>query len=225
MTIPRPFKPPESRKLEKVLAKVEKPALIYFLEPSSNLCQLIEPAVISVCEQHEDIFKFIGCRMADFRDYFYEWHIHSCPAFLLFREGEEIRRMANIKYRDDFQDQFQNFLVGDFLFDRSRFEYVDSVTFGHVVNTGNYYHLMVFMKPGHPTNWKLKPELERLQSEHSSHLQVSLVNTIKSKSLTKKYDLKQLPGVMLFQKGEMIKRWVPAYNPERLLEECAEIIS
>ncbi|MGM0380624.1 MAG: thioredoxin domain-containing protein [bacterium] len=225
MTVPRPFQPPRSRDLEEVLSEVEKPALLYFVEPSSNLCQLIEPAVVSVCENYEDVFQFIGCRMADFRDYFYEWHIHSCPAFILFREGEEIRRMANIKYRDDFKDRFHNFLVGDFLFDRSSFEYVDSVTFGHVINTGNYYHLMVFMKPGHPSNWKLKPALEQLQANHSAHLQVSLINAVKSKSLLNKYDINQLPAVLLYQKGELVKKWVPAYNPERLEDECAEILS
>lgn len=224
MPIPKPFRPPKKRQLEEILAEKDKPVLLYFLEPSSNLCQLIEPSVVSTCQEHKDILEFIGARMKNFRDYFYEWHIHSCPAFLIFRNGEEIRRLTDIKFRNDFKERFRNFLIGEFLFS-TPFETVDSVTFGHVINTGNYYHLVAFMKPGHPTNWKLKPTLEQLQAKHSSHLDVNLVNTTKAVTLMNKKNIDQLPTVILYQEGEMINSWSPAYNPQRLEEECSEIIS
>jgi hypothetical protein len=225
MPIPQPFRPPRQEDLHEEIKEQTKPVLIYFLEPKSNLCQLIEPSVQEICSKYKDLFHFVSARMSTYRDYFYEWHIHSCPAFLLFKDGEEIRRMVNIRFTNGFKTQLENFLVGDFLFDRSHFEYVDSVTFYNVINTGLYYHLMVFMEPGNPMNWKLKPILADLRDHYSSQLEVALVNTKKTSDLIEDYNIKQLPAALLFKEGVLANHWVPAYNPKRLHTECVEAIS
>ncbi|MFP4687914.1 MAG: hypothetical protein ACLFN5_07410, partial [bacterium] len=166
-----------------------------------------------------------SARMSTYRDYFYEWHIHSCPAFLLFKDGKEIRRMVNIRFDNNFKARLENFMVGDFLFDRTHFESVDSITFYNVINTGLYYHLMVFLEPGNPMNWKLKPYLADLRDHYSSQLEVNLINTKKAPSLLNDYDIHQLPSALLFKEGALVNRWIPAYNPERLKEECVELIT
>lgn len=225
MSMPAPFRPPKQQNLNKILDDEEKPVVVYFIEPQTNLCQLIEPVVSEVAQDHVNIFNYIGARVSNFRDYFYQWRIRSCPAFLIFKEGEEIRRMVDFTYSDNFKEEFQSFLIGDFLFNRSSFEVVDSVSMPHLINTGNYYHLTTFMEPGDPTNWRLHPVLEKLKEKHTSQIRLSLANTWKSPDLVEEYNIGTFPSVLLFKQGAHLETWAQVQDFQNFAAECEELIS
>ncbi len=225
MSIPAPFRPPRQKDLNKVLEETEKPVVIYFIEPQTNLCQLIEPAISEIAQNHVNIFNFIGARVANFRDYFYQWRIRSSPAFLIFKNSEEIRRLAEFKYSDTFKEDFKKFLIGDFLFNYAGFEVVDSVSMPHLINTGTYYHLTAFMQPGDPTNWRLSPVLEKIKENHTSQIRLSLVNTRKSPDLVKKHNVPSFPSMILFKEGAKIRTWTEIPDLQQFVEECEEELS
>jgi len=224
VALPRPFRPPKGDKLEGEIASAKKPVLIYFIEPRSNLCQLIEPAVSKVAQEHINIFTFIAARIRDYRDYFYQWGIKSCPAFIIFRDGKELRRLGDFHYTDEFKHVFKDFLVGRFLFETSKFELVDSVSFPHIINTGTYFHLVAVMNPAEPTNWQVSPSLEKIKSRASSQVRLSLVNATKNPDLVKKQGITKFPTVLLFQEGACLKRWDDFRNISKFVRDCLEKI-
>ncbi len=224
MSLPRPFRPPRKDNLQAEIDDSKKPDLIYFIEPDSNLCQLIEPAVSKVCQNYINIFNFIAARIRDHRDYFYQWGVKSCPAFIIFRNGNELRRLVDFHYTDEFKALFKNFLVGRFLFETAKFELVDSVSFPHIINTGNYYHLVAFMNPAEPTNWQVSPALKKIKSRASSQVRLSLVNSYKNPNLVKKQGISKFPTVLLFQEGACLKRWDDFRSITKFVRECVSKI-
>ncbi len=224
MAIPAPFRAPRQPQLEKELSSGELPTLLYFYDSQSNLCQLIEPAVVSVAAKYQENFKFIAARVSSYRDYFYRLGMSSCPAFIIFRGSEEIRRFVRFKYNTNFREEYEKFLVGDFLFNASQFEILDAVTMPYVINTGKYYHMTAFLNPTDPINWKLSRELEKIAARQSSKVKLSLVNKKTAPALLKAYNIRNYPSVLLFKKGVRITEWTAIKNLTKFSRDCEAVI-
>lgn len=224
MTIPSTFKTVGRDSFEEELNNTQKPVFVYFTEPSSNLCQLLDPEIEKVAGRLTGTFKFIAVNIDEHKDLSYELQIMRCPAFVLFRDGEEIRRNTDVNYSDDFGNRLRDFLIGDFHFDYSNFQLLDSMNFSARLGAGFQVDVVSFMNPGEPTNWDLITALRSLRERHQNTALFSLVNAYNSGDILEHFKINETPSVIAFNEGNVIKRWEPVTSVREFSQECNQLI-
>lgn len=213
MAIPGCFTPSDQSQVRKRLESTHKPILVYFMGRDSNLGKLIQPVLEEVCSRIQGSFELLAVDLQENKDLSYEWRVMRTPSFILFRNGEEVRRMGNVSYHDDFASVFEEFLLGDFLFADDEFEHLDQEDFFPSVEQGFQTHLVAFLKPAHPANVRLADVLSGMRRQHPNLLRVSLVNTRNNPHLLEHFKLDEFPAVLSFQDGEKVREWAPIVEP------------
>ncbi|MFB6344529.1 MAG: thioredoxin domain-containing protein [bacterium] len=224
MTPPEPFVSLTKRQCETVLQGIETPSLLYLHDPNANLCRLIEPIVTRHCKQKLTGVKCYGLDVKENKDLTFELNVTQAPAFVIYHRGNEIRRLTNIDYDEGFETTFGEFLVGDFLFDKSPYNVLEEVNFFSELKDWHQYNLVAFMEPSDPINWQLETVLEEFQRKKSNYIRSHLVNSNQNSSLLSHYKIKTLPAVILFQESDEVKRWHPAASPDKIKRECENFI-
>lgn len=224
MTVPSTFETVGPDQFEKELNSTRKPVFVYFTEPNSNLCQLLEPEIEKVAGRLTGTFKFLAIDINDHKDLSYELQVMRCPAFALFREGDEIRRKTDVNYSEDFSQRLRDFLIGDFHFDYSNFQVLDSMNFSARLGAGFQVDVVTFMKPGQPSNWDLITALRSLRERHQNTALFSLVNAYSNKDILEHFKINDTPSVVAFNEGNVVKRWEPVEDPRSFSQECDQLI-
>ncbi|MFB6356323.1 MAG: thioredoxin domain-containing protein [bacterium] len=225
MSVPKPYEVVSQNELKKSLKTLApRPIILYFYEPDSNLCQLLEPKIEELSKEFREEFHFLALNISENKDLSYELNVMRCPSFLMYRDGKEIRRMFDVQYTESFDSEFREFLMGSFHFDTSSFQMLDSMNFTARVDTGFQLHLIGFMEPGYPRNWKIVPLLEDLKQSYPNSLVISLVNARNNSKILNRFSIKELPMFAAFQGGEVVERWEPVTNPDQFHDDVTGMI-
>lgn len=222
--VPAPFQSTNLTDFQKRLESSRIPVALYFFEPDSNLCELLASSIENVTKPLTETFTFLAVDITEAKDLSYELQVMRCPAFIIFRQGEEIRRMSEITYTEDFNSRLHDFLLADFHFNYSDLQILDSMSFSSRLGASFQVDIISFMRPGEPTNWNLIPILRKLQDQHQNTILLSLVNANQSPELLEHFKVKQTPAVIAYNHGSVIKTWEPIDDIESFLKECDRFI-
>lgn len=224
MSRPSPFEPIGNRDHHSLLESSRRPVLFYFHDPENNLCQLINPAVEAVCEQRAPSVEYYSITTSEQKDLTYQFRVMEAPSFVLYYREEEVRRLTSIDYDDQFEEDFREFLVGDFLFAGSDLNRVEEMNFFSVLREWYQVNLVAFMSPADPINWQLEPILSTLVSTYPNYLRTHVVNTNSEGSLLTHYKLDKLPALLMMKETDVIKKWHPATNPDVIRNEITDYV-
>jgi len=222
--VPSTFEPTDQTDFQNRLESSRIPVVLYFFEPDSNLCRLLDPSIKKVTARMTETFTFLAVDITEHKDLSYELQVMRCPAFIIFRDTKEIRRMSEVNYTEDFDTRLHDFLLGNFHFNHNQFQILDSMNLSSRLGAGFQVDIVTFMRPGEPMNWNLMPVLRTLQDKHKNTTLFSLVNAYQSPDVLKHFKVKQTPSVMAFNNGSTIKSWEPVDDIESFMNECDRLI-
>jgi thioredoxin-like negative regulator of GroEL len=224
VSIPASFTALGNKTPEDFLDSTSRPVVFYFHDPDLNLCQLINPTVAKICQEEAPGAQYVAITAQDHKDFTYEFNVTRAPSFLIYYNDEEVRRLTNIDYNDQFDGLFRDFLVGDFLFSTTNFHELDENNFFNSLREWFQLNLVSFMVPGDPINWQLEPILSKLGEKHKNILRLHLINAETNPSILTQYNLNNLPSLILLDETEVLRKWHPASNPDQILWECMKFL-
>jgi thioredoxin 1 len=70
----------------------------------------------------------------------------------------------------------------------------------------------------------VEPELEKLAEEKSEELKVGRLNVDDNRDIAMKYGITAIPTLMLFKKGQVVKRLVGVMPKDKILTEISQFI-
>jgi hypothetical protein len=144
------------------------------------------------------------------------------PSFVLNYRKQEVRRLTNINYDDNFRDDFREFLVGGFMFSVDSFNVVKERNFFSALREWYQINLVAFMSPADPINWQLETILKTLTRDYPNHLRTHLVNARTDKSLLTHYKLSNLPSLIMLDETSVVQQWHPASSPDQIRDEILD---
>jgi thioredoxin-like negative regulator of GroEL len=224
VSVPDPFTPLGNKTPEDFLESTRRPVIFYFFNTDLNLCQLINPTVGEICREEAPSARYVAISAENHKDFTYEFNVTRAPSFLIYYNGEEVRRLTQIDYDDQFDVLFRDFLVGDFLFNTKNFHAVDENNFFNSLREWFQLNLVSFMVPGDPINWQLEPILGKLAEKNKNFLRLHLLNAETDSSLLTQYKLNHLPSLILLDETEVLRKWHPASNPDQILWDCMKFL-
>ena len=208
MEHPAPFDPLGNRDHHSLLESSRRPILFYFHDPENNLCQLINPIVKTVCEGKAPSVEYYAIKTSEQKDLTYQFSVMEAPSFVLYYQNEEVRRMSKINYDESFEEDFRDFLVGDFLFGGESFNQVEEMDFFSVLREWYQLNLVAFMSPADPINWQLQPVLSNLTSTYPNYIRTHLVNSNSEQSLLTHYKINKVPALVMMKETDVKRFWL-----------------
>lgn len=225
MSLPEPFEEIPVRELENRIDQSPVPILVYLYEPDANLCELIKPEVEKVSRRLNRRLQFFAVNLPDNKNFGYDRRIMRSPAFVIYREGEEIRRWVEVNYHEAFQNEYREFLVGDFLFDTTEFERVDETDINSKLASNFRLGVVCFFNPSDPVNWKLRSILEEFKRRHPSQVRLFLVNHQQNKGLIQQFGLSSPPAVICREESTKLKSWDNLRNVQQFEQQLEALVT
>lgn len=71
----------------------------------------------------------------------------------------------------------------------------------------------------------MAPIIEELEEEMADQIKVVKVNVEENKQLAAQYNVRSIPNLILFNEGEVVKRWLGVQNKETLKEEIKDALA
>lgn len=217
-----PFKSLGNRDSGDALESARRPVLLYFHDPENRLCQLINPTVRDVTENSAPSIVKYSINVNTNKDVSYEFKVMEAPSFVLYYRQQEVRRLTKIDYDDNFNEDFQEFLVGDFMFATESFNIVEERNFFSALREWYQINLVAFMSPADPINWQLEEVLKSLTRDHPNYLRTHLINARTDESLLDHYKLSNLPSLIMLDETKVVRKWHPASSPDLIRDEVLE---
>lgn len=224
MDLPEPFEWAGKEQIRHALDHYDKPCLFYFVDPNGSLCQLINPSVQRVSKNHDHKFEFVAININENRDITYELKIMRSPSFMILRKGSEIRRLTDVDYSNEFEEEFEEFLVGDFLLQNEDFDYLTDMNYFEAIDDWFGHNVVAFLKPSDPINWEIADVLEDLQDEFPSEVRVRVIDINDNDELPSFYGIENFPAVLAIKDGKVKKEWSPVSNPQQIQQDFQDLV-
>lgn len=224
MTAPANFQPLGNRNHDSIIESTRGPILLYFHNPETKLCDLINPIVEKISENNAPGLEKCSIDTSVNKNLIYDFNVMRSPAFVIFYQEEEVRRWNRIEYTDTFDEDFQEFLVGDFLFPTQDFKVLTDRNYISTLEEWYHLNLVGLMIPADPINWQLESIMRYLSREYSNHLRANIYNAREDDTVLKQFDVEHKPALLMMEETSMITKWEPASDPDQIKEESETIL-
>jgi thioredoxin 1 len=87
--------------------------IVNFSREQSSACQIQDPEFEAVSKDFLDRIIFARLNIQDQNDFTNQWHVHSVPTLIFFKDGREVYRVTGVVMRNKLRRKIEGILLAD----------------------------------------------------------------------------------------------------------------